>query len=107
MTDTKLPAQRPPLPPLQLENLPPHIAAVFENGSPMQQFFGIVMNELGLDTIVDWAEENMGEFMRLTITVCTPPNHHPQAPHTNINLNLPSALRPGPLDNSVTIDADD
>ena len=82
------------------DQLPAPLAAAFAEGSPMQQLLGRVLNELGgVDAVVDWAEENMNDFMRL-LMAASPPPAGPQIPgiQNNTHLHVHPALVPGPLD---------
>lgn len=82
----------------ELDNLPPALADAFANGSPMQQMLGLVLNELGgTDAIVDWAEENMSDFMRL-IMAANPAPVQATGSSGGTHLHIHPALAAGPLD---------
>ena len=75
-----------------------------QEGSPLQQLLGDVLDELGgIDFIVGWAEENPSEFMRILVAASGPTPTAPGtpgAPNSSavLNLHLHPALAPGPLD---------
>ena len=86
------------IPVSDLGNLPPALADAFANGSPMQQMLGLVLNELGgTDAIVDWAEENMSDFMRLIMAV-NPAPVQSSGSAGGTHLHIHPALAAGPLD---------
>lgn len=85
------------------------VREAFAAGSPMQQMFGAVLDELGgLDFVTNWAEDNPDSFMRLLMAANPAPIQNPHGGGgSTINIQLPDALRPGPLDiTPTTIDGD-
>jgi hypothetical protein len=88
-----LPAKAP-----DLSNLPAPLAESLGQGTPMQQVFGMVLQELGgIDFMVDWAEEAPGEFIRLLVAQSGPVGV-PTAGGGGTHIHLHPALSQGPLD---------
>ena len=80
-------------------NLPAPLVEAFENGTPMQQMLGRVLEEVGgMDFMVDFAEENPGEFMRMLMAANPPPVQSHKAGGGGIHIHVPPTLAPGPLD---------
>jgi hypothetical protein len=88
----------------------PAVREAFEQGTPMQRLMGQVLEELGgIDFLVDWAEENPGEYVRILMAA----NPAPQQIATpaggagngsGIHLHVHPALAPTSLDGGRIIE---
>ena len=80
------------------------VRQAFAQGTPMQQLFGAVFEELGgTDFMVEWAEDNPSQFMSLFMAA----NPNPVASSGSgsgpaLHVHLPEGLAPGPLDTPVS-----
>ena len=81
----------------------PAVREAFEQGTPMQRLMGQVLDELGgVDFLVDWAEENPGEYVRILMAANPAPQQIAAAPGqpggSGIHLHLHPSLAPTQLD---------
>lgn len=78
------------------------ITKAFEGGHPFHQMMGDALEELGgLSFIVDWAEDNPTDFIKIMLLLA-PPAQVAQATATQ-HLHLHQDLKPGRLDGGLVI----
>ena len=74
-----------------------------QSQSPLHGAMGRVYQRLGgEEALMDWAEENYGEFLKIMIKLAPPPQEKPGGGNTgSVTINLPEGLGPSALDGMV------
>lgn len=75
------------------------IIDTLQKQSPLHGAMGRIYERLGgEDALLDWAEQNYGEFLKILIKLAPPPQHNDKPGQAVVNINLPEGLGPSPLD---------
>ncbi len=84
-------------------NAPATIREAFSNQHPLHRMLGEALERLGgIDFVVDWAEENPTDFMRIMLLLAPPPGAVTGGGGGGgVHLHLHQDLKPGPLDGHI------